>query len=132
VILKARVYWNFHRKCFSVQVNGRVVAHATDVVLFCPRFKVSARGRARVLREKRKNVHAFIYGEVASSWEVEKPYHMGYARYNPYANESFVDAFSGRAVHSAELAVCRAWDSGPSVQYYDVQVGGCARVRYST
>ena len=116
-MLKAKVYWNFHRKCFSVQINGRVVAHATDVILWKPRFRVGRAGRARVLREKRKNVHAFVYGQVAASMEVDGQINTGHAVYNPYAHETFVDRIDGHAVRSADVAVCYAREGRPNVWY---------------
>jgi hypothetical protein len=58
------VYWNLHRECFSVRTKGRVVAHAARLKLTNVTFKVSEAGRARVLREQRKNVHAFIVGRL--------------------------------------------------------------------
>ena len=63
-----RVYWNFHRKIYSVQlkVDGRwkVAAHLSYFSIRNPIYRVSQAGRARVLREGRKNVHAYIYGEL--------------------------------------------------------------------
>lgn len=128
--MRARVYWNFHRKCFSVQVRGRVVAHATHVVLFSPTFSVSKRGRERVLREKRKNVHAFISGEVGCSIELEGRVTTGFAVYNPYEHATFVDRESGRPVRSASAARCTVRDGRPEVAYAEPDVGGCVGVRY--
>ena len=82
-----KVYWNLHRHLYSVQQNGLVVGHAESVALNDVKFKVSQAGRNRVLNEKRKNVHAFIIGTVATSGTV------GEMRitYNPYKYSSFVD-----------------------------------------
>ena len=61
-----RVYRNLHKKCWSVQQKqkGRwkVVAHAESITLLDCVFRVSEAGRQRVLRESRKNVHAYIQG----------------------------------------------------------------------
>jgi hypothetical protein len=94
------VYWNFHRKCFSVRCNGRVIAHATSLLLREPRFRVSQAGRRRVLEEKRKNVHALIIGYLATPEEVaayvdsqrHAPKPPRIVSYNPYKNETFVDS----------------------------------------
>lgn len=117
-MLKAKVYWNFHRKCFSVQVNGRVVARATHVTLWCPSFRVGKAGRARVLREGRKNVHAYIVGEVVYAWSYGKgPFDDGLAVYNPYEHETFVDKATGRTLTKAWLAQCKVIDGRPSVYW---------------
>ena len=67
--MKVFVYYNLHMKCWSVKAlsgdqKGRVVAHAKAVDLQDCQFRVSEAGRQRVLREKRKNVHAGVAGEL--------------------------------------------------------------------
>lgn len=67
--MRVAVYFNLHRKCFSIRAmegpaKGRVVAHADDVILGRVSFRVSEAGRQRVIRERRKNVHAFVEGEL--------------------------------------------------------------------
>jgi hypothetical protein len=99
--MKVFVYFNLHKRCFSVkalegQAKGLVIAYANDVVLFDPVFKVSKAGRDRVLRERKKNVHAGVIGD----WD---PAQYKPARtvelwatggrevtYNPYKYEQFV------------------------------------------
>ena len=62
------VYFNLHKKCFSVKDvrTGLVVAHTDEISMRDVTFKVSESGRQRVLSEKRKNVHAGVLGEY---WE---------------------------------------------------------------
>lgn len=65
-----RVYWNLPRKVWSVQVYSRVpgtrrhvwrvAGHANVLHLTGARFKVSEKGRQRVLATGVKNVHAYI------------------------------------------------------------------------
>ena len=67
--LKVRVYFNLHRKCFSIKADegpakGKVIAHADDVILGNVTSKVSETGRDRVRRTKRKEVHAYVCGEL--------------------------------------------------------------------
>jgi hypothetical protein len=62
-----RVYKNLHRDCWSVQARipgkgWRVVRHSEVVVLEGATFQVNEAGRQRVLVERKKNVHAFVYG----------------------------------------------------------------------
>lgn len=90
-----KVYFNLHKKKFSVQskVNGRwkVVKHVDEICLQNVRFKVSEAGRQRVLREKRKNVHAYVIGEEIPF--VPKSYcWQDTVVYNPYKYETFVVA----------------------------------------
>lgn len=88
------VYRNLHRECWSVRLRGRVVAHEQDVWIHTAQFKVSEPGRQRVLREKRKNVHAFVSGRrtIASRpWSSAtdlygKPVCV---KYNPYKSGHF-------------------------------------------
>jgi hypothetical protein len=98
--MRVYVYFNLHRKCFSIKaleggLKGRVVAHRDAVLIHDATFKVSEAGRQRVLREKRKNVHAGVCG----TWEdgiydhvtVERSSLLGQAiAYNPYKYDSFV------------------------------------------
>lgn len=67
--MRVSVYFNLHRKLYSVRaeegpLRGRVVAHATDVLIDEPTFLVSEAGRARVLRERKKYVHAYVRGNI--------------------------------------------------------------------
>jgi hypothetical protein len=90
---KVRIYYNFHKKLFSVQekVNGswKVVEHTKDIYLHNATFKVSESGRQRVLKEKRKNVHAFIVGE---RWPfIPKSFvYRDEVSYNPYTGPNFM------------------------------------------
>ena len=43
------IYFNLHKKCFSIRHNGFVVAHASAVVVDEATTKVSETGRQRVL-----------------------------------------------------------------------------------
>jgi hypothetical protein len=66
--MKHRIYYNLHRKCWSVQekIPGRgwiVIDHASEIMLEDVSFQVSEAGRQRVIRTKRKNVHAFGMGK---------------------------------------------------------------------
>ena len=56
------VYFNLHRKCFSIRQGTRVVEHTNQVCLKDVRYMVQPAGRAKVLKEKKKNVHAGLSG----------------------------------------------------------------------
>ena len=58
------VYKNLHKDCWSVKQDGLVKLHTNDITLYDCEFKVSKVGRDRVLKEKRKNVHAGVRGYI--------------------------------------------------------------------
>lgn len=103
------VYFNLHRKCWSVRdrKTRRVIAHLNGLVLSDVAFRVSAAGNARVRREGRKNVHAFARGTVIGTEPVLPPYGTRYVNvaYNPYRFTTFVVKGSETPIHEAR----RAW-----------------------
>ena len=105
-----RIYWNFHRKVFSVQVKvaGRwkVCDYANHLALISPIFKISNAGRIRVRREGRKNVHAFIEGILVSPFGADALEHMEMTEeyrisYDPYKNATFQAYQLGKEVEQA-------------------------------
>jgi hypothetical protein len=103
--MNVRVYRNLHRKCFSVQAknakgNWIVMAHLNDLVLVAARFRVSECGRQRVIRDKAKNVHAFVYGRVESLQVGIIPFPLDNhgVSYNPYKAPTFVSSLDGQSV----------------------------------
>ena len=65
--MKVEVYRNLRNGKYSVRslqgsAKGRVVLHCEYVELLDVDFKVSQAGRARVLRERKKYVHATVRG----------------------------------------------------------------------
>jgi hypothetical protein len=92
--LRVYVYYNLHQHVFSVKAlegpdRGKVIAHASSLTLSNCKFKVSEKGRQRVLKEKRKNVHAGIVGKLSLSLGVTSRATTEIT-YNPYLYESFV------------------------------------------
>ena len=81
------VYFNLHRKCFSVRQGTRVVEHANRVCLKDVKYLVQPAGRKRVLKEK--NVHAGLSGYYVKS--VPVPVISFDVTYNPYKYETFVN-----------------------------------------
>jgi hypothetical protein len=89
--IMVEVYWNLHKKCWSVRdaKTRRILAHEHSLRLNNVRFKVSEAGRERVRREGRKNVHAFVVGEWVKEWDRPTTL-IGRAVYNPYLVQEFV------------------------------------------
>jgi hypothetical protein len=113
--MKVKVYFNLHKKVFSIQdyATRRVIAHARNVTLTDVEFRVSQAGRERVVREKRKNVHAFAVGNIQFHSDVvicdddlasmTKLTDIE-ATYNPYKYDSFVDKATEQKVYGAQAA----------------------------
>lgn len=64
--MKVDVYKNLHNGKWSIRDrrNGRVVAHVDECAVRDAQFVVQTAGRRRVLDEGRKNVHAFVRGNL--------------------------------------------------------------------
>ncbi len=111
VVQKVAVYFNLHKKVFSIKAlsgefKGRVIAHSEYVELENCKFKVSEAGRQRVLREKRKNVHAFVTGDLVSMDYTGICGEM--AMYNPYKYDSFVRFFNEEKLTDAKSVQMQA------------------------
>ena len=105
---RVQVYYNLHKKCLSVRHKGKVIEHAQEVTLTDARFHVQQAGRERVLKEKRKNVHAYVSGKLKETfWFTQAPKYIWTAKqrvtYNPYKYKSFVDKKTLEPVTSAEV-----------------------------
>lgn len=93
---RVRVYRNLNRRgpagepVYSVVdvATGRVVAHVMRIRLREVVFRVGLAGRARVRREKRKNVHAGLVGRPCATTGAVLPCR---AWYDPYTVDTFVD-----------------------------------------
>lgn len=93
------VYRNLTKKTLSVRSNdtGRVVKHTNSIYLTHCRFVVGKKGRLRVLKEKQKNVHAFVRGKELFIHSTDNTFSMpfdGWTKrkiiYNPYLYDSFM------------------------------------------
>lgn len=104
---KVDVYKNLHNGLWSVRSRstGRVIAHVEECTVENAKFVVQPAGRQRVLSQKRKNVHAFVRGDLLSANEsstiavgwcekslgIQAPQMRGKSiTYNPYAYGTFV------------------------------------------
>jgi len=83
------VYFNLHKKCWSVRQSGRIVNHTDNVMLKDCRYLVGQAGRKKVLEEKRKNVHAGVSGYLVDNIP-NVPACAGEVTYNPYKHKTFV------------------------------------------
>ena len=108
------IYWNLHKKCFSVKSRargsyGRVIAHAQNIGLTAVTLIVSDKGRQRVLREQRKNVHAYLRGV----WTATPSTGTVPVAYNPYAHTTFMSA--DQPIHQAKTLTGTIHNGHPKV-----------------
>jgi len=83
------VYRNLHKKCWSVRQAGKVVAHSPYILLRDAKFVVQPAGREKVLREQKKNVHAFVKGYLVNAKQANElitpiEWTQSAITYNPY------------------------------------------------
>ena len=109
--LKVDIYKNLHNGKWSIRDrrNGRVVAHVDECAVRNAQFIVQTAGRRRVLDEGRKNVHAFVRGDLLRAGgkfiEVLNPCALpSPVTYNPYKYSSFVYKDSEAPVDVAKFA----------------------------
>ena len=111
-MLKVEVYRNLHKNCWSIRdcKTKKVIKHVQSAHIKNAELVVQPAGRAKVLREQRKNVHAFVRGQLEGSWNdhiessssispivlffsARQPRNWPVAQhiaYNPYKYDSFV------------------------------------------
>lgn len=99
------VYKNSHKNCFSVRdcLSRKILGYSNRLVLRNCKFVVQQGGRNRVLKEKKKNVHAFVRGNFDTEehnitnsggdlffiYNNTRPFLYNEIRYNPYKNKCF-------------------------------------------
>jgi len=111
--VSVQVYRNLHVRPgvgWSVrEARSRIVVAVVDEALLAGAdFHVGALGRARVLREKRKNVHAWIAGRLVTPAEIPGNVFWEPVLYDPYRHETFVRPWDAAPVLRADWAkVCR-------------------------
>jgi hypothetical protein len=108
--MKVEIYWNLHKNVWSIRHKGKVVQHANRAVVKNAKFVVQEGGRQRVLRECRKNAHAFVRGELV--WTDKDPRPMLFTTsedeavsYNPYKGPSFFMKTTGEDIVDAPIVL---------------------------
>ncbi|ATN94069.1 hypothetical protein J4U01_gp089 [Mycobacterium phage Kumao] len=108
--MRVFVYYNLHRHLWSIKAlegpdKGRVVGHSQVVVLRNAEGKVSEAGRQRVLRERKKNVHAGIVGDWVLGEAVTFDSSARKVTYNPYKYDRFVYADTEEPFEGSDVAI---------------------------
>ncbi|QNJ56939.1 hypothetical protein SEA_REINDEER_148 [Mycobacterium phage Reindeer] len=103
-------YRNLHRDQWSIvardgENKGKVVAHATGAVIIDAKFVVREGGRQKVIRTRRKSVHAGVVGTLVDINDPRITHVLPgtQARYNPYQAGTFTLGYTGAPVHTAAL-----------------------------
>lgn len=104
--MRVKVYYNIKKHMFSVvalegENKGRVIQSTDTVCLENCRFFVSPTGNAKVRAERRKNVHAYVYGELCGHITAIDGENV---TYNPYKYTSFVKKENEQIVDRADFA----------------------------
>jgi len=122
---RVKVYRNLTYKCWTIcdAKDGKLYCHADSVDLRCCKFRVQPAGRARVLKERQKNVHAYVVGTFYDvNFDEPRYFPHGYkfsqAFYNPYKVETFVDYHKGTPLHESMRVVCKKTADGEMNIYY--------------
>lgn len=103
--MKVFVYRNLHKKCLSVRntKTGKVVAYVDSITLSDCKFKVSEKGRQRVLDKRQKNVHAGVQGIWLHDEAITKTTKR--IIYNPYKYATFVEEDTLRPCYYSDTCV---------------------------
>ncbi|MBU32545.1 MAG: hypothetical protein CL602_01375 [Alteromonas sp.] len=105
--MRVRVYRNLNKaEFFSIlalegECKGKVIGYAKSVLIENGQYRVSEAGRQRVLRERRKCVHAYIDGVIADASNTVQTLkgNETYVTYNPYHQGAFFRPDSLEAQH---------------------------------
>ena len=104
-----RVFKNWTRDCYSIMQDGVLKASASQVRLSDVEFLVRASGRDRMLRDARRNVHAYAVGlliDFVHPCESRRLERVNGRRvdYDPFKASSFLDKDSEERVGAASTA----------------------------
>lgn len=114
---RVEVYWNLHKNLWSIRstATGRLIPilpHREHLHLMFVKWVVQPAGRARVLREGRKNVHAFARGYLVPECGDDATFMVDAQElldsdglmYNPYKMDTFQTVDTGKTVRESEKA----------------------------
>jgi len=132
------IYYNLHKRCWSLKaqysnppmfleqsvqsVKGRVTGHADTILAFGVTCKVNQAGRYRVLREKRKNVHAGLSCDsvrIITTGTFHTSCFTPSMSYNPYKAAWFYDRDNGSPLFGAPVVVADCSGGTVRVNYSD-------------
>lgn len=100
---RVQVYFNLHRKVYSVRQGGKVVAHVREIALRDVNFLVGAAGRDRVRATGQKTVHAYVTGYVVEGGLLFRDGRS--VTYNPLKYDTFVTGSDKQPIFESDKAV---------------------------
>jgi len=125
---RVEVYWNLRKNCWSIRSTetGRLIPvrpHRQYVHMMFVKWVVQPGGRARVLRQSRKNVHAFARGYLVPERgeqarfmvDAEELLDADGLTYNPYKMATFQTLDTGKTVDKSEKAYLSTLAGRPRV-----------------
>ncbi|GGG18214.1 hypothetical protein [Paenibacillus abyssi] len=107
---RVQVYLNLNKgSCFSIRrkKTGLVLAYADSVTIQNAEFKVSSKGRARVIASGVRAVHAYVEGEFLAADGPAPPHVVNVGYYNPFKTEYFIDECTKERVERSQTAHCQ-------------------------
>ena len=114
--MKIEVYWNLHKKLYSIRESGIVVDHMPALAITNATFAVQPAGRAKVVKEQRKNVHAFVRGYRQPMLMSLDKDELVAVTYNPYRHESFIIKYTEEPVYEARFVFLTSSETRPIIQ----------------
>ena len=111
--MKVEIYKNLHKSKNGIPVysvrcakSKKVFTHSKEIFLENVQFKVSQKGRLRVLKEKKKNVHALVVGKISDKTTLRG---FKQATYCPYHTNGFFKLrYLNKNIFYAEKAILNA------------------------
>lgn len=101
-----QIYRNLNKPGFcSIRQSGLVKNHAQELIAFGCDFHVGESGRLRVIKNRRKNVHAWVK---VRNYEIKQNVNtdgMQELYYDPYYTQHFHSLVDGTIVYSADVVV---------------------------
>lgn len=73
---------------FSIRQNSLVVGHSNNIILKDCSLVVNESGKKRCLKDKERNVHAYIKGMIGSFNDIKSSFSFNLS-YNPYLERGF-------------------------------------------
>jgi len=102
--INVKVYWNLHKRCYSIKYQNKVIAHTSHINLINITFKVSEASRQRVIKHRHKNVHAYVEGTTTQ----HAPDVCAFIQYDPYHHSGFVltgDTTNTPLIHADSISM---------------------------
>lgn len=100
------VYYNLNKHTFSITFKNKLIAYSDHIKLTEVEFRVRPGGRAKVLKDKRKNVHAFVIGNLINYCNypcknITEDINVKIVTYDPYKYNFFVVKGTEEPIYNA-------------------------------